>query len=67
MKIQVTTNPIATIAFNPDENIISRSPYPDIEIGAKIRMAIPPPIIIKIHIAKIKTKREEPLKVKLPS
>ncbi len=46
-----------------EEKITSNSsPYPEIVMGAKIRTAIPPPIIIKIHIAKINTKIDEPLK-----
>jgi len=50
-----------------EEKIGSNSPYPEIVIGAKIRTVIPPPIIIKIHIAKINTKIDEPLKEKHPS
>jgi len=45
-----------------EEKIKSNSPYPEIVMGAKIRTVIPPPIIIKIHIAKINTKIDEPLK-----
>ena len=57
------TRIIAIIALREDEIIESKSPYPVIEIGPKIATSIPPPIINKIHIAKIKTKIEEPLRV----
>jgi len=67
IKIHVTTNPIDITALIAEEKIKSNSPYPEIVIGAKIRTAIPPPIIIKIHIAKINRKIDEPLKEKHPS
>ena len=50
-----------------EEKIKSNSPNPEIVIGAKIKTAIPPPIIIKIHIAKMNTKIDEPLKEIPPS
>ncbi|KAG0511868.1 MAG: hypothetical protein NPMRD1_60025 [Nitrosopumilales archaeon] len=53
IKIQATTNPNATIALIPEERIWSNSPYPEIEIGAKIKIEIPPPRIIKIHMTKM--------------
>ena len=45
-----------------EENIKSNSPYPERVIGAKIKTAIPPPIMIKIHIAKMNKKMGDPLK-----
>jgi hypothetical protein len=50
-----------------EAKIKSNSPYPEIVIGARIRTAIPPPMIIKIHIAKMNTKIDVPLKLKPPS
>ena len=50
-----------------EDKIKSNSPNPVISIGARIRTAIPPPMIIKIHIAKMNKKIEEPLKAKPPS
>ena len=50
-----------------EERNKSNSPNPEIVIGARIRTAIPPPIIIKIHIAKMNRKIDEPLKWKPPS
>lgn len=50
-----------------EEKIKLNSPNPDISIGARIRTAIPPPIIIKIHIAKMNMKIDEPLKERHPS
>lgn len=50
-----------------EEKIKSNSPNPEISIGAKIRTAIPPPIIINIHIAKMNMKIDEPLIEKHPS
>ena len=50
-----------------EEKIKLNSPNPEIVIGAKIRTAIPPPRIIKIHIAKMNTKIDEPLKWNPPS
>ena len=45
-----------------EEKIRSNSPYPDTVIGARIRTAIPPPMIIKIHIANMNRKMDDPLK-----
>ena len=55
------------MAFIAEEIIKSNSPCSDISIGARMSTDIPPPMIIKIHIAKINTKIDEPLKVKSPS
>ena len=57
------TRIIAIIALREDEIIELKSPYPVIEMGPKIATRIPPPISNKSHIAKIKTKIEEPLRV----
>ncbi len=50
-----------------EDKIKSNSPNPVISIGARIRTDIPPPMIIKIHIANMNKKIEEPLKGKPPS
>lgn len=56
------TKPIEITALITEENNKSNSPYPETEIGARIKTAIPPPMIIKIHMAKMNTKIEELLK-----
>ena len=47
-----------------EEKIKSKSPNPEIVIGARITTAIPPPMIINIHIAKMNTKIDDSLKWK---
>lgn len=51
-----------TTALITEEKIKSNSSYPEIVIGARITTAIPPPMIISIHIAKMNTKIDDSLK-----
>ena len=50
-----------------EDKIKLNSPNPVISIGARIRTAIPPPMIINTHMAKMNTKIDDPLKGKPPS
>jgi hypothetical protein len=63
----VTTKPIDITALIAEEKIKSKSPYPEIVIGARITTAIPPPMMINIHIANMNTKIDDSLKWKPPS
>ena len=56
MIIHAIASKIAIPPLVTDVKILSNSPKPEMEIGPKITTAIPPPSIIKIHIAKRKTK-----------
>ena len=49
-------NITARIPFITEFNKEFNSPNPEIEIGPRIRTAIPPPIMIRIHIKNINPK-----------
>jgi len=66
IKIHTTTKTTATIALITDAINQSRSPNPEIDIGPRRETTIPPPTIIKTHIAN-KNPNNPGFKMTLPS